>query len=93
MQRRHKIQARWDTTDSEYEDSTSYIISFPDDIPSSQDEFEEPSPILYQHERTKTMLIQLLQKPPTEKESDYEDCDSSFYYFWENLYRSSELLM
>ncbi len=44
MPQRDKIRARWDTTDSENEDSTWYIISFPD-IPSSQDEFEEPSPI------------------------------------------------
>ena len=65
MPRRDNIRARWDTTvttDSENEDSTSFIIPFPD-IPSSQDEFEVPSPIQYQHERTKNMLVQLLQKP------------------------------
>jgi hypothetical protein len=55
------IQARWVATDSENEDSTSYNIPFPD-IPSSNDEFEEPSPSQYQHERTKKMLVQLLQQ-------------------------------
>ncbi len=79
MPRRDKIQARWDTTDSENEDSTLYIIPLPD-IPSSQDEFEEPSSIQYQHERTKTMLVQLLQRPSSEKESDYEDCDCNFFF-------------
>ncbi len=44
-----KIRARWDTTDSKNEDSTSYIIPFPD-IPSSQGEFEEPSPSQYKVE-------------------------------------------
>jgi hypothetical protein len=52
MPRRDKIRARWDTTDSENEDSTSYIISF-SDIPSSKDEFEEPSPSQYKVERSK----------------------------------------
>jgi hypothetical protein len=52
-----KIQARWDTTDSENEDSTSYIIPFPD-IPSSQGEFEEPSPSQYKVERSKKQLNQ-----------------------------------
>ncbi len=79
-----KIQARWDTTDSENEDSTSYIIPLPD-IPSSQDEFEEPSPIQYQHKRTKTILVQLLQEPSSENESDHEDCVIviSIFTFWE----------
>ncbi len=35
MPRRDEIRARWDTTDSENEDSTLCIIPFPD-IPSSQ---------------------------------------------------------
>jgi hypothetical protein len=52
-----KIQARWDTTYSENEDSTSYIISF-SDIPSSKDEFEEPSPSQYKVERSKKQLDQ-----------------------------------
>jgi hypothetical protein len=52
-----KIQARWDTTDSENEDSTLYIIPFPD-IPSSKDEFEEPSPSQYKVERSKKQLDQ-----------------------------------
>ena len=75
--RRNKIRARWDTTDSENKESTSYIISFPD-IHSSQDEFEEPSPIQYQHERTKKMLVHLLREPSSEKKSYYEVCDSIF---------------
>ncbi len=74
MRRHDKIRARWDTTDS-----TSYIFPFPD-IPSSQAEFEKPSPIQYQHERTKAMLVQLLQELSSEKESDYEGCDSKFQY-------------
>ena len=52
-----KIRARWDTTYSENEDSTSYIISF-SDIPSSKDEFEEPSPSQYKVERSKKQLDQ-----------------------------------
>jgi hypothetical protein len=51
MPQRDKIQARWVATDSENEDSTSYNIQFPD-IPSSKDEFEEPSPSQYKHEKT-----------------------------------------
>jgi hypothetical protein len=53
MQRtQDRIRARWDTTYSENEDSTSYIISFTD-IPSCKDEFEEPIPSLYKVERSK----------------------------------------
>jgi hypothetical protein len=59
MPRHDKIQARWDATDSENEDSTSYNISFPD-IFSSKDEFQEPSPSQYQHETTKAMPDQLV---------------------------------
>jgi hypothetical protein len=81
MPRRDNIRGRWDTTDSENEDPTSYIIPFPD-IPSSQEEFEVPGPIQYQHERTKTMLVQLLQKPE----------NPVFISFGENLYRSSDVI-
>jgi hypothetical protein len=52
-----EIRARWDTTDSENEDSTSYIIPFPD-IPSSKDESDEPSPSQYKIQRSKKQLDQ-----------------------------------
>jgi hypothetical protein len=57
MPRRDKIRARWDTTDSENEDSTSYIIPFPD-IPSSKDEFDKPSSSQYKVEMSKKQLDQ-----------------------------------
>jgi hypothetical protein len=84
MPRSDTIQARWNATDSENEDSTSYNIQFTD-IPSSKDEFGEPSPSRYQHARTKKMLIQLLQQPSSEEESDYEEGDSKFSHFWGKL--------
>ncbi len=75
---RDKIQARWDTTDSENEDSTSYIIQFPDN-PSSQYEFEEP------------WWEDLDDARSAASETIFgervwlRDCDSSFYHFWGKL--------
>ena len=80
MPQRDKIRARWDATDSENEDSTSYNIPSRD-IPSSKNEFAESSLCQYEHERTKTMLDQLHQQSSSEEESGYEEGDYNFPTF------------
>ncbi len=49
MPRPDKLQARWDESYSEDDDSGSYNIPSPND-PSSEDEVPEPSSSQYQHD-------------------------------------------
>ena len=91
MPRRDKIRARWDETGSENEDSASYNISSRD-IPSSKNEFAKSSLCQYEHEGTKTMLVQLHQQPSSEEESVYEEGDYNFPTFGKKEYICTDVV-